>query len=410
MDRIFKDPKTLQRMHEGPLGPYMDSFAAEMQQQDYAVATTEAPIRLVADFSRWLAKHRLAPQEITTKLFQRYLRSRARRRRRKSDDLAALKRLLNLLLRQGVIPESPQPSVTPADQLCNEFGSYLRQERALATITVSHYLSIVAEFLAKRFGAGPVDLSALGSSDIIEFVRRHAAAIKSKRVQLLTTALGSFLRFSRYRGDLCTDLAACVPSVANWSQSTVPRALPPDQTQLVLASCNRNTYVGRRDYAILLLLARLGLRASEVVTLHLEDLDWQNGWIRVHGKGDRFSQLPLPVDVGEAIADYLRNARPKAASRRVFLRSKAPITSFEGPQAIASVVRHALSRAGIHSPRNGAHQFRHGLATHMLLQGASLAEIAELLRHRSPQTTTIYAKVDLSALRTLALPWPGSAR
>lgn len=161
--------------------------------------------------------------------------------------------------------------------------------------------------MADLFGAGPLDLSTLCSSDIIEFVQRHAASIKSKRVQLLTTALRSFLRFARYRGDLLTDLAACVPAVANWSLSTVPRALPPGQTELALASCNPKTPVGRQDYAILLLLARLGLGASELVTLHLEDLDWQSGWITVHGKGGRFSQLPLPVDVGTGAAEQPKN-------------------------------------------------------------------------------------------------------
>lgn len=251
MNLIFKDPKILERMHEGPLGPYVDSYADDMHQQGYAAHTAESQIRRVADFSRWLAKHRLPPQEITTELLQRYLRFRARHRRPKSDDLAALKRLLNLLLKQGVIPAPPRPSVTPADQLRNEFGSYLRQERALAASTVCHYLSIVGEFLAGLFGAGPVDLSTLCSSDIIKFVQRRAVSIKSKRVQLLTTALRSFLRFARYRGDLRTDLAACVPAVANWSLSTVPRALPPGQTELTLASCNRKTPVGRRDYAIL---------------------------------------------------------------------------------------------------------------------------------------------------------------
>ncbi len=410
MNLIFKDPKTLQRIHEGPLGPYIDSYAADMREQGYAPPSAESQIRFVADFSRWLAKHRIIPREITTEHAQRYLRFRARHRRPKSDDFAALKRLLNLLLRQGVIPEPSLPAATPADQLRDEFAFYLRQERALASTTVHYYLSFVGEFLAERFGTGPVDLSTFCATDVTGFVRRRAASIKSKRVQLLTTALRSFLRFARYRGDLRNDLAACVPSVANWSLSTVPRALPPEQTERVLASCNRKTAVGRRDYAILLLLARLGLRASEVMTLHLEDLDWQNGLITVRGKGGRYSQLPLPVEVGEGIADYLRSARPKAANRCVFLRSKAPVASFRGPQAIASVVRHALARAGIHSPRNGAHQFRHGLATQMLRQGASLAEIGELLRHRSPQTTTIYAKVDLVALRTLALPWPGGVR
>jgi len=410
MNLIFKDPKTLQRMHEGPLGSYMDSYAADMHEQGYAQTSAESLIRLVADFSRWLAKYRITPQEVRMEHGERYLRLRARHRRPKSNDLAAIKRLLHLLLRQRVIPEPSLPAATPAEQLREEFGLYLRQERALASITVRHYLSFVAEFLAERFGVGPVDLAILCAADVTGFVRRRAISMKSKRVQLMTTALRSFLRFARYRGDLRTDLAACVPSVANYSLSTIPRALPPEQTERVLASCKRNTAVGRRDYAILLLLARLGLRAGEVITLHLEDLDWQNGWITVRGKGGRYSQLPLPTDVGEAIADYLRSVRPKAADRCVFLRSKAPVTSFRGPQAIASLIRHALARAGVHSPRKGAHQFRHGLATQMLRQGVSLAEIGELLRHRSPQTTTIYAKVDLAALRTLALPWPGGER
>jgi site-specific recombinase XerD len=410
MNLIFKDPKTLQRMHEGPLGPYMDSYAADMYKQGYARPSAQVQIRLVADFSRWLAKHRITPQGITIEHSQRYLRFRARHQHSQRSDRAALKRLLNLLLRQGVIPEPPLPAASPADRLRDEFGLYLRQERALASSTVRYYLSFVSEFLAERFGTGPVDLSMLCATDVTGFVRRRAASMKSRWVQLMTTALRSFLRFARYRGDLRTDLAACVPSVSNYSLSTIPRALPPEQTKRVLASCNRKAAVGRRDYAILLLLARLGLRAGEIVTLHLEDIDWQNGLITVCGKGGRNSQLPVPVEVGEGIADYLRRARPKAASRCVFLRSKAPITSFSGPQAIASVVRQALARAGIHSPRKGAHQFRHSLATQMLRQGASLAEIGELLRHRSPQTTTIYAKVDLATLRTLALPWPGGVR
>jgi site-specific recombinase XerD len=295
-------------------------------------------------------------------------------------------------------------------QLQVEYGQYLCQERALVSSTVHRYVVLAREFLTDCFGTSPIDLSTLQATNITGFVQRRAATIGSRWAQLMTTALRSFLQFARYRGDLTTDLAACVPTVANWSQSTLPRALPPGQLKLVLASCDRKTAMGRRDYAILLLLARLGLRSSEIIALSLEDLDWQTGLITVRGKGGRYSQLPLPVDVGEAIANYLQTARPKTVHRRIFLRGRAPVTSFKGPQAIASLVRHALVRAGIHSQRNGAHQFRHRLASQMLRHGASLAEIGELLRHRSPQTTTIYAKVDLTSLRTLALPWPGGAQ
>jgi site-specific recombinase XerD len=407
---FFRDPRTVQRLHEGPLGPYLDAFAAEMHAEGYTQETAELQIRLVADFSHWLAKRRIPAREITAEHFPSYLRSRAHSRRPGRSDRAALQRLRNLLLRQGVIPKPPMPAPTPAAHLQDTFRRYLQQERALAPATLVYYLAFAGEFLTARFGAGPVDLAALCAADVTGFVRRRAATLRSKRVQQMTTALRAFLRFARYRGELPTDLAACVPTVANWSLSTVPRALPPDQVERVLAACNRQTAVGRRDYAILLLLARLGLRAGETVTLTLEDLDWQAGWITVRGKGGRASQLPLPVAVGEALAAYLQDGRPHAASRCVFLRGRAPAVSFKSSAAIDSIVRRALACAGIDAPRKGAHQFRHSLACQLLRHGASLAEIGELLRHRSPQTTAIYAKVDLTALAPLALAWPGGAR
>jgi integrase/recombinase XerD len=408
MKQVFRAHRLCKQ--DGPLGPYIDSYAAEMGSEGYARQTREVQIRLVADFGRWLAKRRIQAQEITAELFRPYLRARARRRRPTRNDLSALQRLLELLRRQGVVAAPVSPAVTPAERLQSEFCLYLQQERALASTTQACYTAFVSEFLTERFGAGPVDLSRLCAADVTGYVRRRADAIQSKRVQLMTTALRSFLRFARYRGDIEKDLAACIPAVANWKQSTLPRALPPDQVEQVLASIDRKTAIGRRDYAILLILARLGLRAGEIRALTLEDLDWQEGLITVRGKAGRFSQLPLPRDVGAAIADYLRHGRPTASSRCVFLRAKAPAGGFQSQSGVGSMVRHALERAGIDAVRTGAHQFRHALACQMLRQGASLSEIGELLRHRSPQTTAIYAKVDLDSLAALAMSWPGGAR
>jgi integrase/recombinase XerD len=408
MKQVFKAHQLCEQ--DGPLGPYIDSYAAEMRGKGYAQQTSEVQIRLVVDFSRWLAKRRIQVGEVTAELFQPYLRTRARRRRPTGNDLSALHRLLNLLVKEGVVAEPESPAATPAERLQSEFRLYLQQERALAPTTQNCYLTFVREFLVECFGAGPVDLSCLCAADVTGFVRHRAAAIQSRRVQLMTTALRSFLGFARYRGDIEKDLAACVPAVANWKLSTIPRALPADQVELVLASIDRKTAMGRRDYAILLILARLGLRAGEIRMLTLEDFDWQEGLITVRGKAGRYSQLPLPIDVGVAIADYLRHGRPTASSRCVFLRAKAPAEGFHGQCGIGSIVRHALARAGIDAARTGAHQFRHALACQMLREGASLSEIGELLRHRSPQTTAIYAKVDLSSLASLALPWPGGAR
>ncbi len=408
MKQVFNAHELCQQ--DGPLGPYVESYDAEMRGEGYTRHTRELQTRLVADFGCWLAKRGIQAHDITAELFRPYLRARARRRRPTGNDLSALQRLLELLRRQEVVATAALPVATPAERLQSDFRLYLRRERALVSTTQAAYTAFVNEFLTERFGAGPVDLSRLCAADVTRFVRRHAAAIQSKRVQLMTTALRSFLRFARYRGDIDKDLAACIPAVANWKQSTLPRALPPEQVEQVLNSVNRKTAMGRRDYAILVILARLGLRAGEIRALTLEDLDWKAGLITVRGKAGRFSQLPLPKDVGAAIADYLRHGRPAASSRCVFLRAKAPIGGFQGQSGVGSMVRNALERAGIDSPRKGAHQFRHALACQMLKQGASLSEIGELLRHHSPQTTAIYAKVDLDSLASLALSWPGGAR
>jgi len=408
MEQVFRHHRLCKQ--DGPLGPFIDSYAAEMRGERYSQQTSEKQIRVVADFGRWLGKRGIRAQEITTELFQPYVRAQRRRRLPTGNEAPALRRLLDLLIRTGVVPAPEPPAATAVDQLEREFRLYLQQERALASTTQDAYVGFVSEFLGERFGVGPVDLSGLCAADVTGFVRRRAATIHSIRVQLMTTALRSFLRFARYRGDIDKDLAACVPAVANWKLSTIPRALPPCQVERVLASIDRGTAMGRRDYAILLILARLGLRAGEIRTLTLEDLDWQAGLITVRGKAGRYSQMPLPAEVGEAIADYLQHGRPIANTRCVFLRTRAPASGFKGQCGIGSMVRHALARAGVDAPRKGAHQFRHGLASQMLRQGASLFEIGELLRHRSPQTTAIYAKVDLVSLATLALPWPGGAQ
>ena len=300
--------------------------------------------------------------------------------------------------------------LTSTERYAEGYEQYLREARALARATIVNYVPFIREFLEDRFGDGRVTLSRLAAGDVVRFVQRQALRLHRKRAKLMTTALRSFLQYVRYRGDITLDLAAAVPVVANWSMTSIPRAITADQVRQLLISIDRGTAIGRRDYAILLLLARLGLRSGEVAFLKLEDIDWNVGQLTVHGKSGQRSELPLPAEVGEAIAAYLRSGRPHSTSRRVFLRAKAPIRGFVGPCGVGSIVRHSLQRAGINAPTTGAHQFRHGLATEMLRQGASLSEIGDVLGHRHPQTTKIYAKVDLNALRTLAMPWPGGVR
>jgi site-specific recombinase XerD len=226
----------------------------------------------------------------------------------------------------------------------------------------------------------------------------------------MASGLRSFFRFLYQRGEIARDLATSVPTVANWRLSELPKFIEPEHVERLLKACRQDTPSGQRDYTILLLLARLGLRAGEVVHLELDDIDWEKGEISVRGKSVRQDRLPIPQDVGEALARYLHQGRPRCPSRRVFIRLKAPRQGFTGSAAVDDVFRRALGRAGLSLTRKGSHLLRHGLATRMLRGGATLAEIGEILRHQLPSTTEIYAKVDVAALRALALPWKGGAR
>ncbi len=391
---------------EGPLAAYIGPFAKWASEQGYAFCS------LRRQFSRWLGQKGVRLHAVSSEHAVQYLRYRARRIQIHKGDTAALRYLIQFLRGAGVTPaeKMAEPPSNPVEQCAREFERYLRQERLLAEATIINYMPHIRGFLNHRFGDGTVKLPRWCAGDVVGFVQRQAPRLHPKRSKLMTTALRSFLQYTRYSGEVTADLAAAVPVVPNWSRTTLPRGITTEQVRQLLASVNRGTAVGRRDYAILLLLARLGLRSSEVALLDLDDIDWNVGQLSVRGKRGQRTELPLLPEVGKAIAAYLRRGRPESENRRLFLRAKAPLRGFQGASGVGSVVRHSLKRAKVNAPTYGAHQFRHGLATEMLRQGASLGEIGELLRHRHPQTTTIYAKVDIDALRTLALPWPGGAR
>lgn len=409
MEQLYKDPHTFPRMREGALGAYVDGFARQMIDQGYARSSVRYALQLVADFGRWLTRHGIPVVQITTEHLAGYLSNRSRRRHFRSGDAAILQRLWSQLIEQSIVAQAPPIEPTPAERLLAEFRRYLEQERRLAAATVPHYLEFAQRFLTQNFGDGEVRLDCLRAADVVDFVRQEAVRLHAKRAKLMTTALRSFLQYARYRGLIETDLRANVPTVANWSMASLPNALSSDEVQRLLSGCARETPVGRRNWAILLLLARLGLRAGEVVGLTLEDLDWAASELCVRGPGTPTDRLPMPQDVGEALADYLCHGRPACASRRVFVRLRAPQRGFATSAAISSLVARALAHAGLDPAHKGAHLLRHTVATQMLRQGASLAEIGELLRHRCQQTTMIYAKVDLDLLSPLALPWPGGA-
>jgi site-specific recombinase XerD len=299
---------------------------------------------------------------------------------------------------------------TPTEQLVDEYASYLVRERGLAPSTVGAYVSDAVLFLAELSGPAGLDLEHLSSSTVSGFVlqasrrREGAPPGTAKALSTLATSLRSLLRFLHAEGRTPLDLTSAVPSVAAWRLGSLPRALDPGQVTLLLRSCDQATPIGRRDFAILTLLARLGLRSGEVALLSLDDMDWRVGEIIVHGKGSRRDRLPIPRDVGQAITSYLKMGRPRSECRRLFLRARAPVGGLSS-EAIGMVVRAACDRVAL--PQVGAHRLRHALATDMLAHGAPLSEIGQVLRHVNPATTAIYAKVDRNRLQDLARPWPG---
>ncbi len=276
---------------------------------------------------------------------------------------------------------------------------------------MEQYLPVIRRFLCYLFREKTIRLKDLRTQSVIEFVLQDSSTRGRRASQSMTSVLRSFLNYLFQEGTTAINLALAIPSMPGWRLSELPRYLEKAQVEKLLQCCDRRRKVGKRDYAILLLLARLGLRAGEVAGLELEDIDWVAGELLIRGKANTVGRLPLLHDIGKAVADYLRKGRPNCSSRRVFVHCKAPFPGFSSPpNAVSGIVRRTLKRAGIKSRHQGAHQLRHSLATRLLRGGASLVQISHVLRHESPQSTEIYAKVDLNALRALAQPWPGGAQ
>lgn len=407
LEEYFDNPMVVDRLRSGPLNPHLDSFAGSLAAMGYARGTVQAQIRLLHRMGRWLDSHQVAMVDLEEGIVDRFLDEEDRQGRSSKGPRGTVRRFLDHLRNVGVIAvrEHP-PDEHPLTRLESQYEQHLKMERGLSTASVRNYLPFVHRFLVERFADAPLLLGELRASDSSAFILRHARSMSLGRAKLMVTALRSFLRFLLQHGEVDIDLAASVPAVSGWRQASMPKHLDSPEVQRLLDACNRNTAAGRRNYAILLLLARLGLRAGEVVALQLDDIDWRAGEIKVRGKGALHDRLPLPTDVGEALAAYVLRDRPRCSSRHVFLRAKAPHRGFVSPAAVTTIVERAVDRAGLHPAVRGAHLLRHSLATTMLRRGASMAEIGQVLRHRAATTTEIYAKVDFEGLRALARRWP----
>lgn len=402
-------PAAAERLRSCVFGAHLDEFCSLLVDLGYRAPTIRSKLWFIAGLARWMRREQLAVADLDERRVEEFVEVRRRRRGRTCRGLHATALLLLERLRSAGVVPAPHPvgEASPSVALLTRYESYLRQERALAETTITAYLPFVRDFIAERLDGGRARRDSLRPDDVREFLLARVRRMAPKRAQYMGTVLRSFLRSLFQLGETDTDLALAVPTVRRWRLSSVPRHLPARDVERLLRACRRSSGTGRRDHAILLLLARLGLRACEVLALELDDLHWRTGEIVVRGKGLVRDRLPLLPEVGEALALYLQKDRPaRSTSRRVFLCTRAPDRGFAHPSTVSTIVARRLRRAGLAPAMRGAHLLRHSLATTMVRHGASLSEIGQVLRHRSPNTTEIYAKLDFDSLRDVAMPWP----
>lgn len=391
----------------GPLAVYRDGFAEELVALGYTPDSAARQVQLMAHVSRWLQAEGLGAGELTPLRVEEFLNHRRAEGYTLQLFDRGLMALLGYLRDLGAAPSLPAPvACTPVEALMERYRGYLSAERGLAAGSVERYGGPARLFLSERQQPDGLDLDGLTVGEVTAFVVRECRARRTGSAKVLVTALRSLLRFLFLEGLTSRPLAQAVPTATGWADRSVPRPLAAKAVSALLASCDQDSLVGRRDFAVLTVLYRLGLRAGEVAGLRLDDLDWRLGEIVVRGKGSSQERLPLPVDVGEAVVAYLQQ-RPRVDCRPVFLRVRAPIVGLTS-DAVQGLVRAACLRAGV--PPAGAHRLRHHAASAMLAGGASLAEIGQVLRHARLATTKLYIKVDHEALRSIAQPWPGGAK
>jgi site-specific recombinase XerD len=393
----------------GWLAPWADGYGDELARLGFTRNSGITHVVLMGQLSRWMSEVGIVVGDLTEGRVERFFDSRRARGQRRVPTARTLAPLFVYLRSQGVVTPPEAVAATPLEDLLACYRRHLVDDRGLAPSTVTGLEERARLFLSERMSArgGGTGVQGLCAGDVTRYLLRECSRLGVGSAKNRVTELRSLLRFLYLQGLIGSDLAAAVPPVAGWRDTALPSTLAASEVAALLSSCDRSKLTGRRDFAILTLLARLGLRSCEVAGLELDDIDWRAGELRVRGKGRSQGCLPLLSEVGECLASYLRDGRPRAESRRVFLTSLAPLRGLH-PASIGSVVGRACERVG--RPVVGPHRLRHALAAEMFRQGATLPQIGQVLRHRDLATTAVYAKVDLGALRRVAQPWPGAGQ
>lgn len=396
------------RRKPGRLAPFVEGYRVRLLELGYTPGTVRGMLKVLGQLGRWMAGEGLEPGQVNDAAIEGFLAARRAGGDRRVASLGELRQLLAHLREVGVMTSAEEPrEPTPSERLIADYREWLVDERGLAAATVHRYEKLARRFLGERGAAGDErGVGNLTGAEVSAFLLSECARVSLGTAKGRVAELKSLLRFLHLRGMTELALADAVPPVAGWRETSVPQTISREDVERLLGGCDRSSLDGVRNFAILTLLAQLGLRSIEVARLELDDLDWRSGEILVHGKARRTDRLPLPGDVGEALADYL-SRRGTHDARRVFLTLRAPTRPIRA-DLVGDVVRRACERAGV--PEVSAHRLRHALASELLREGASLIDISQVLRHRDLATTAIYAKIDLGRLRQVAQPWPGASR
>lgn len=418
LNDIFTRASLLAKLQSGPLGPYLPDLVSALQQQRYASHTIQKYLHAADAFGRWLNTQQLALYDVNEGVIARYVSTLQRRkvhsrpRGAPPHEAVGLKHLLTLLRHQGIAapPQRDLPTTAIA-RILADYEQFLEHICGAAITTRHKYLYFARQFIIFAFGFSTPEWSALRAETITHFVQQETSHRNGSGRKAPGSAIRVFLRYLVTGGLLPAGLEAAVPRMRVWKHASLPERLTAEEVTGLLAACADGTVIGKRNHALLLLLARLGVRAFEAARLQLDDIDWRTGIIIIRAsKNHRERSLPLPEEVGQALIDYLRNGRPTTSCREIFLEHTAPFQPLRTASAITKVVKRLLNQTGIERRSSGAHLLRHTAASQMVCRGASFKEVADVLGHQSLQTTHIYAKLDLAALSQVALPWPGGAQ
>ncbi len=402
----FEKKYALRRLRRGPLSPYLDGFAHRLKECGYSPVTGRNYVRCIGHLSLWLEEKGFAVCQLDQCKIDNHLQT-VQHQRGVVISSAPHCLFLSYLRELGVVPQPTPKAVSKIDRIVDEYLNHLRKVRGLAESTLIHRRLFTRRFLVERFDGESVRLSRLKAQDVLHHIQRHLNEYGVLYRSGITFVLRDFYRFLHLAGYLRRDVASGITALPHWQPTSQPVHLAPSDMEHLLTLCDRGTPKGMRDYAILVMLIRLGVRAGEIRNLTLGDIDWQSGQIMVRGKGDKCRQLPLLHDVGEAISSYLKEGRPPSSSRHVFLRTRAPIEALACSGGIYKIVKKALQRAGLKPAKWGPHLLRHSFATHLRGQGTSLPDVGRMLGHDAIHSTQVYAHVSPDELKAVVQAWPG---